>query len=95
MREMYDQQYLSVQQKLDERTLEKQQRSKLSHEITDYLQSVLDGAVESNVFYKTMLHSLTVYADRSAELKLMYLPHVFRFQYDSEGNHLAQRQHLC
>ena len=40
---------------------------------------VLNGEIESEIFYKTMLDSLTVFKDRHMELRLNLLPHVFRF----------------
>lgn len=41
--------------------------------------SILNGEEESDVFYKTMLHSLTVFKDRHIELRLNHLTQVFFF----------------
>ena len=40
---------------------------------------LLNGETESEVFYKTILKSVTVYKDRHMELQLKHLPQVFRF----------------
>lgn len=40
---------------------------------------ILNGEIESEVFCKTMLDSLTVFKDRHMELRLHLLPQVFRF----------------
>lgn len=50
-------------------------RSKIQSEVT----AILNGKTESEVFYKTMLESLTVFKDRHMELRLNWLPQVFRF----------------
>ena len=50
-------------------------RSKIQPEVT----AILNGKTESEVFYKTMLESLTVFKDRHMELRLNWLPQVFRF----------------
>lgn len=43
------------------------------------LAAILDGRTESEVFSKTLLHSLTVFPDRRLELRLNDLPQVFHF----------------
>ena len=40
---------------------------------------ILNGEIESEVFRKTMLDSLTVFKDRHMELRLNLLPQVFQF----------------
>lgn len=40
---------------------------------------ILNVEIESEVFYKTMLDSLTVFKDRHMELRLNLLPQVFQF----------------
>ena len=47
--------------------------------ITEEEQRILDGRTESEVFSKTLLHSLTVFPDRRLELRLQDLPLVFHF----------------
>ena len=43
------------------------------------LAAILDGTTESEVFSKTLLHSLTVFPGRRLELRLNDLPQVFHF----------------
>ena len=43
------------------------------------IRTILNGEMESEAFYKTMLDSLTVYKDRHMELRLKHLPQVFHF----------------
>ncbi len=51
----------------------------LRDSIQSLITSILRGKIESEVFLKNMLHSLTVFRDRHMELRLNYLPQVFRF----------------
>jgi DNA invertase Pin-like site-specific DNA recombinase len=53
----------------------KELRTVIQAEISD----ILNGEIESEVFCKTMLDSLTVFKDRHMELRLHLLPQVFRF----------------
>lgn len=48
-------------------------------EITAALTAILTGALESEVFCKTIIESLTVFRDRHMELRLKALPQVFHF----------------
>ena len=50
-------------------------RSTIQSEVTD----ILSGKIESEVFYKSMLNSLTVFKDRHMELRLNLLSQLFRF----------------
>jgi len=50
-------------------------RATIQSEVSD----ILNGKIESDVFCKTMLESLTVYKDRHMDLRLNFLPQVFRF----------------
>ena len=50
-------------------------RAAIQSEVSD----ILNGKIESDVFCKTMLESLTVYKDRHMDLRLNFLPQVFRF----------------
>ena len=47
--------------------------------IQSKVSSILNGEIESEVFYKTLLDSLTVFKDRHIELRLHLLPQVFQF----------------
>lgn len=40
---------------------------------------ILNGDIESEVFYKSILEQLTVFKDRHMELRLQYLPQIFWF----------------
>jgi hypothetical protein len=50
-------------------------RAAIQREVSD----ILSGEIESEVFCKTMLDSLTVFKDRHMELRLNLLPQVFQF----------------
>ena len=50
-------------------------QSTIQSEVTD----ILNGKIESEVFYKSMLNSLTVFKDRHMELRLNLLSQLFRF----------------
>ena len=45
------------------------------------LVGILTGQTESEMFYKTILESLTVFKNGMLQLRLKHLPHVFRFSY--------------
>lgn len=47
--------------------------------IQSEVSGILNGEIDSEVFCKTMLDSLTVFKDRHMELRLNHLPHVFHF----------------
>ena len=47
--------------------------------IQSQVSGILNGEIDSEVFCKTMLDSLTVFKDRHMELRLNHLPHVFHF----------------
>ena len=51
----------------------------LKSEIQKECLSILDGEIESEVFLKNILHSITVFRDRHMELRLNQLPYVFHF----------------
>ena len=57
-----------------------QDRNALRDAIRSELESVINGNSESEVFCKNVLESLTVFQDRHMELRLRYLPHMFRFE---------------
>ena len=80
--EKYDRKRSGLQKRLDDALQRKENkqdftalRSKIQPEVT----AILNGETESEVFYKTLLQSLTVCKDRHMELRLNWLPLVFRF----------------
>lgn len=78
----YDQQLHSLQQRFSEavsRKESKQDATALRTEITQKVADILNGKIESEVFYKTMLDRLTVFKDRHMELRLNWMPQVFWF----------------
>ena len=52
----------------------------LSDAIRAELSGILSGKIESDVFCRAMVKSLTVFKDRHMELRLQFLPQVFRFR---------------
>lgn len=62
---------LRQKEKRDAKTL----RSTIQLEVAD----ILSGKIESEVFYKSMLNSLTVFKDRHMELRLNLLSQLFLF----------------
>lgn len=82
MKERYEQQLKGLQKRLEDALMRKESRqdpealrSKIQLEVV----AILNGNTESEVFFKTLLQSLTVFKDRHMELRLNYLPHVFHF----------------
>lgn len=78
----YEQQLTELRQRLDDVRAWKEKildpaglRSNIESEVT----AIINGDMVSEVFYKNMLESLTVFKDRHLELRLNQLPHVFRF----------------
>ena len=78
----YDRQLTELRQCLEDAQMEEEKlpdpvvlRSNMEAEI----KAIIDGETESEVFYKTMLESLTVFKDRHLELRLHLLAHVFWF----------------
>jgi len=47
--------------------------------IQEKVTAILNGDIDSEVFYKVLLQSLTVFKDRHMELRLNWLPQVFFF----------------
>ena len=78
----YDGQTEELRQRQKEAEL-RQRENRDSQTLRAAIQSevsgILNGEIESEVFYKTMLDSLTVFKDRHIELRLNLLPQVFRF----------------
>ena len=54
-------------------------RNKLKNTIAADLTAIINGDTECEVFYRTLLHSITVFQDRHMDLRLNGLPQVFRF----------------
>ena len=82
MSRKYDGQVEELRQRQKEAELRRQEYldiKALRAAIQSEVSGILSGEIESEVFCKTMLNSLTVYKDRHIELQLNKLPHVFRF----------------
>ena len=78
--EKYEQQLSDLRKRLEEVQKDsKQDFTALKMKIHSEVSAILRGETESEVFYKTTLHSLTVFKDRHMELRLNHLPHVFHF----------------
>lgn len=82
MNRKYDDQIEDLRRRKEEAELrqdEKQDPKALCTTIQAEVSGILKGEIESEVFSKTMLDSLTVFKDRHMELRLNLLPQVFRF----------------
>ena len=80
--EKYEQQLSDFRTRLEEaqnRRDRKQDPAGLRAQIQAEVTAILQGETESEVFCKSLLHSLTVFKDRHMELRLNHLPHVFHF----------------
>ncbi len=80
--EKYEQQVSNLRKRLEEAQNRKdsnQDSDALRVKIHSELSAILNGETESEVFYKTILKSLTVFKDRHMELRLNWLPQVFHF----------------
>ena len=78
MQQKYDGQMEELfrrQQEAELLTLERQDPAAIFAEVS----AILGGEIESEVFYKTMLESLTVFKDRHMELRLCELPQIVYF----------------
>lgn len=78
----YEQQLTGLLKRIHEakkRKDNKQDSEALRSKFREKLTATLSGESESEVFYKTLLHSLTVFKDRHLELRLNWLPQVFHF----------------
>ena len=78
----YAQQMRRLQQRLENavnRKDNKQDPTALRSKIQADVTAILQGEIESEVFYKLLLQSLTVFKDRHMELRLNWLPHIFHF----------------
>ncbi len=82
MKERYDQQLMELQKRLEgavKRKACKQDSAALRSRIQSEVTEIWNGEAESEVFYKALLQSLTVFKDRHMELRLNQLPQVFYF----------------
>jgi hypothetical protein len=82
MNRKYDSQMEDLHQRKKEAELrqnEKRDYKELHTDIQTKVSGILNGEIESEVFCKTMLDSLTVFKDRHMELRLKLLPQVFLF----------------
>lgn len=82
MTRKYEQQLIGLQKRLDDAVKRKeinQDSEALRSKIQTEVIAILHGETESEVFYKTLLQSLTVFKDRHMELRLNLLPQVFQF----------------
>lgn len=78
----YDQQLDTLNEKLLRAEAEKGQNKctdSLRSDIHAQLCNILTGRAVSEVFYKTILDSITVFRDKHMELHLNHLPHIFVF----------------
>lgn len=82
MKERYEQRLSDLDKRLEavqKRKNTKEEIASLHAHIHAEVSAILLGKKESEVFYKTLLHSLTVFKDRHMELTLNMLPMVFHF----------------
>lgn len=78
----YEQQLADLNRRMEEATQRKAERRDvcaLRSGIRAEAAAIVQGEIESEVFYKTMLDRLTVFKDRHLELRLHLLPFVFHF----------------
>jgi len=78
----YEAQLSSIGQRLEEAIQRKennQDSQGLRWKIQEKVTAILNGDIDSEVFYKVLLQSLTVFKDRHMELRLNWLPQVFFF----------------
>ena len=82
MKEQYELKLSRLQKRLDDALKRKENRQDseaLRSKMQSEVMAILSGNTESEVFYKTLLQSLTVYKDRHMELRLNHLRQIFRF----------------
>ena len=82
MKERYVRQLSDLRNRLKKAKIQKETKQDpagLRTQIQSEILAILRGESESEVFYKTLLHSLTVYKDCHMELRLNRLPQVFYF----------------
>ena len=82
MKERYEHQLKGLQRRLEDALKRKENRQDsetLRSKMQSEVMAILSGNTESEVFYKILLQSLTVFKDRHMELRLNHLPQVFHF----------------
>lgn len=82
MTEKYGQQLTLLRQRLCDAIKQKetkQDAAAMQSRIQSEVRAIWNAKIESEVFCKTMLESLTVFKDRHMELRLKWLPQVFWF----------------
>ena len=80
--EKYEQQLSDLRKRLEEAQNRKDSNhdsAALRTQIQSEVSAILNGETESEVFYKTILESLTAFKDRHMELRLNWLPQVCYF----------------
>ncbi len=78
MKERYEKEYHHLQEKL-EKTGERMDIFQQKQELSNTLEKILHGDIESEIFYKTILDHITVFPDRHIELMLRHLSCVYGF----------------
>ena len=82
MSDQYERQRNGIQRRLEEAAKRKARKldpEGLRADIQREVAAILKGDTESEVFYKTLLQSLTVFKDRHVELRLNHLPQIYHF----------------
>lgn len=79
MNRKYDSQLASLRERLEKQKDEKCSSQETKTKIWEEICGLLNGEIQSEVFYKHLVEQLTVYQDRHLELKLKHLPVVFCF----------------
>lgn len=74
MREKYESQIKKLRSRGQRKSM-----SDCGENIKECLISILQGNKESEVFYKMILHEITVFKDKHMELRMHHLPHIFHF----------------
>lgn len=75
----YDEQLEILHTRADEAYRKQMDSQQKKSHIESKIEAILNGSTESEVFYKNILHSLTVFKDRHMELRLNHLSMVFQF----------------
>ena len=79
MNRKYDAQLASLRERLEKLKEEKCSSQEIKSRIREEITGLINGEVESDVFYKHLVEQLTVHQDRHLELKMNKIPVVFCF----------------
>ena len=79
MNQRYDSRLDTLRERLEKLKEDKPTSREIKSCIQEEITGLLNGEIESEVFYKHLLEQLTVFKDRHMELKLSHLPMVFHF----------------